>query len=341
MRQIALASLLLSSSAWALPAQVESQISATSTSGAAAVDFRGTSPQVSNYSSTISGRSPGLWNDSLIASVSLTTAKNDYSTTSLTNEEGQSTPLSDRFHGAETSAEFGLEWKGGAHTASLSYGQMLTQASPYPYRAVSAGYNVGFFSNATVLGTNLSWARQEQPLSFHTDARDLRIRAKPLALRSERAELWLEQVLTERWKMQVKGIAGQRIEDRPLHLGGELRNAYALTDRLSARLDTGLLRERRGEALKDEKGYFTTYWGELQATYEVIYDLLLTASAGTTVEREEVPWSGAQNQVGTDTYGLKASYRGRSWTVNLSGKISRSNTSYRSRGIQGGFVWEI
>lgn len=333
--------LLFSAAALALPGQVETQFGALSMSGVPAADFQNTGQHVSSISQTMIMKTPTLLHDSLTVSESVTNMQNDYSSVMLMDHEGKLTPLSNQFNGNEVTQEVTAEYKVKAHTASVAFGSMVTEQSPYPYRSYAANYNYGFFSGTTVTGLSYNWYRQDQPLTYFTDPRDFHIGTRPLELTAQRFEVWVEQTMSDRWKSQIRLSEGQRFEDRPADGGLEFRNAVAVAPRVFLRLDVGSILEDRSQPLKDERGYYSLYWTELQATYEIVYDLLVTASAGTVVEREDVAWEGVENQVGTDSYGLKVDYKGRGWSATLGALVSTSNTSYRSHAFQGGFIWEI
>lgn len=326
----------------AAPGQIQTSVSSSSTTGSTAVDATSaTGPKVSNISSTVGFRSPGLLDHSTVATVSITNAKNDYTQTTLADKNNQTYILGNTFDKMETTGEGGLEFKTGGHTLSGSISSNLS-TSPYAYKAYGLNYNYGFFSGATVVGGGYSWSQQKQPVSFHIDPRDLQFRQRPNQITAQRTELWVEQILSDRWKMQVKAFEGIRLEDRPSHFGGELRQSYAIADRLFSRLDFGAIRESKSDILKDERGRYSIYWGEAQLSYEVIYDFLLTASFGSTLEKETIEWNnGVVNQVGTDTYGLKAGYTGSNFTISIGGQTSRSNTTYRSDSISGDITWQI
>lgn len=342
LRQLSFVSLgfLFATSAWALPGELKTRFSSTSTEGQARVGIDLPTERVSRTATTVSGRTPTLWNEAVAFRGAVTTTKNDYSTILLRDRYGTQTRLSDKFDQLETSAEVGADLTIKSHSASVGHSRMLSD-SPYSFHAWNAGYNYGFFGGTTIVGVNYTSARQEQPLTYFIDPREFRNRLRPESLTSQRFELFGEQVLTERWKIHVRVFQGARFEDRPKHWGGELRNAYALSDRWYLRLDTGALRERKSELLKDERGRYSVYWAELQVVFEPVYDLLLTAALGTTVEHEDVDWENVRRQIGSDNFSLRASYRGTHWNAALSGTATISNTNYRSRGIQGEFTWEI
>ena len=300
-----------------------------------------TAPTVTNFGFTETIRSPGLLNDSLSFYGTVNTQKNDYSKTMVILQPTSSATSPLNFNSPETSGELGTEYKFGQNTANVSYGQMLTTQDPFAYRSASLGFNHSFFSQTTTVGSNLYWMKQNQPFTYYTSQRFIDNRLRPSQLTAERAELWLEQVLTESWKTQVRALGGQRIEDRPFHYGVEWRNSYTVSDRIFTRVDIGAIKERHNRELMDDSGYYSDYWVEGQVTYEVIYDLLLTGSLGTSVEREEVPWKSVTNQVGLDSYGLKLSYKGKRWTAGVSGNMSFSNTNYKTNSFVGTFTWNI
>lgn len=294
----------------------------------------------------ISIRSKPLFNDSLVLNASATRTKNDYAAVILTKENGELYRLSDSFDKSETSAEAGLEFSRGPNTWTLSYGQTVGD-SPYSFKGGTLAYSRAFFGNTSAIGGEWVSNTQDLPVTFYDDPSDgFQSKARPDSLRTRKISVWFEQILSEKWKIHSRLLEGQR-SDRPEHLGVELRNAYALTDRWFARFDIGYLAEQRRQALRDERGYFDIYWLELQTTLEPLYGFLVTASAGTTVERETIPDSRPQglrarrSQYGLDVYGLRLNYKGRRWTAGLLGQVGTSNTSYRSTSYGGHFIWEI
>lgn len=322
-------------------AQLDTQITSTSTSGAALVGPQATpTDSVSSLRSSITARSPGLFADQLVLRATVANTKNDYTNTLLVERNGNTSPLSKSFDAVETSIEGGAEFNSGAHGANFSYGKTIG-ASPFPTSTLNAGYNYSFFAGSTVIGANYSWQNQGEPKSFFVDPRDFRIGQRPLTLTSQKIEFFAEQILSDRWKVFARAFQGARFEDRPRHYGAEIRNGYAIADRWHARLDTGYLAENRREQLKDEHGYYSVLWGEGQLSFEPIYDFLLTAAFGTTLEREDIPWMESIHQVGSDHYSLRATYSGARWSATLAASQTLSNTSFRARGIQGQFTWEI
>lgn len=332
--------------AWAAPAQLETRLSTISTSGTAFVNPQSATPTVSNLSSLVSVRSKPLLKDSLVLNASATQARNDYSSVIITSSTGEKTQLSDQFDQTETSVDAGVEWKRDDNTAAISYGQSVSE-SPYSFKAATISYNRTFYGNTSAVGGEYSAGEQKLPVTFFDDPSDnFHSKQRRDFLRSRRATLWIEQVLTDRWKSHGRLFEGGR-SDRPQHLGLEWRNSYALNDRWFARLDLGTLSERREQALRDERGYFDVYWAEMQLAVEPIYDVVITGSVGTTVERETIPLERSsaarprKNQVGLDVYGLKFNYKARRWSGGLQGQVGTSNTSYRTSYLGGNVIWEI
>ena len=344
---IGVLSWIVACSAWGAAGQVETRYSSSSTSGSAFVNPASNSgPKVANQVSVISFRTPGFLKNSLVVTGSVTNTKNDYSAVILTSASGEKTPLSGSFNKLETSAEAGLEWRQGPHTTNLSYAQMLSD-SPYPFTAAALSYNRSFYTNSTVLGADYNVSHQNTPKTFFDDPSDsFHSKERPDSLHAHRIVLWYEQILSERYKTQFRWLEGQR-EDRPQHIGLEWRNSYTLLDKVFARVDLGHLSERREQALRNERGYLNVSWAEAQLTYEPIYDLLLTASIGTTVEREDIPWDRdvngltRKNQFAADIYGLRLSYKAKRWSAGLQAQSGAANTSYRSSTYSGNFIWEL
>lgn len=346
MRHLCAVVFLAAGPVWAAPAQVETRLSTVSTSGTAFVNPQTATPSVSSFSSLVSVRSKPLMKDSLVLNASATQSKNDYSSVTITSATGEKRPLSETFDKSETSVDAGVEWKRDDNTASVSYGQTVTD-SPYAFKGATAAYNRTFYGNTSAVGGEYSAGVQKLPLTFFDDPSDnFHSKQRRDSLRTRRTTVWFEQILSESWKSHARVFEGGR-SDRPQHVGLEWRNSYAINDRLFARLDVGMLTERREQALRDERGYFDVYWTELQASIEPIYDFLVTASAGTTVERETIPVERAstsrprKNQFGLDVYGLRLNYKGRRWSSGLQGQLGTSNTSYRTSYFGGNVIWEI
>ncbi len=341
-----LAVLLFPVTLWAAGGQIETRVVTTSTSGAAIVNLQNTAPNVGNLSSSVSLRSPGLLGNSLVLNANATNSKNDYSGVIITSSDGKKSPLSESFDRSESTLEAGAELKRANHTVTVSYGKTITD-SPYAFHGYSLAYNKSFYTNATIAGADYYGSQQKSPLTFYDDPSDgFHSKSRPTFTTARRVVLWLEQTLSDKWKTQGRFLEGQR-SDRPQHLGLEWRNSYAVHDRWFTRLDTGFLSEQRGQKLRNERGYFDVYWLEAQLAYEPIYDFLVTLSAGSTVEREEVPWDRddqghtRKNQFGLDTFGLRLNYKSNRWNAGLQALSGKSNTSYRSSTYSGNFIWEI
>lgn len=340
----ALSLLFLCAISYGAPGQFETTLSTTTTSGAAVTDPRTTSPQVSRFSHQMSGRTPSLFNQSTVLTISTSTAKNDYSSFNLIDASGALKPLD--YKRAEVSADLAAEFKKNHDTYIVGYGQMLTADSPFFYRGYSLAWNKSFYSGSTVIGAGLNSNDQNQPLTYYSDRREATNKLRPEKIASNKKEIWLEQVLSEQFKTQIRAFNGGR-SDRPEHWGLESRNAFAINDWIFTRFDFGFLNENRNQALRDDRGYYGLTWLELQSNFEIFYDTILTLSAGTVVEREDVAWdvdvqgNSLKNQVGTDSYGVKLGFRVSTMTVGLSAMALVSNTSFKSSMLSGNLIWEL
>ena len=326
--------------ALAAPGQITTKVGSSSSTGTANVDFLGRVENTDSFTTTVSVKSPSFINNNFSLRMAATRAKNDYSNYILRDRFGRETFLSESFSSSENNLEAGLDFARGPHLAAITHSRSVG-ATPFPYHSNNISYSISPWNGSTQFGLGFSSSRQEQPANFYIDPRDFRNRVRPRSLTSQREDLFYEQTITEKLKSRATIFRGNRFEDRPTHFGGELRLAYALLDNLALRLDSGLLRERRNETLRDDRGYFSARWAELQAGYEPFLDLIFTIAIGTTIEHEDRPWDKVRRQVGSDSLGLKTSYRQANWLASLSANATRTNTSYRNRALSGDFTWEF
>jgi hypothetical protein len=324
----------------AAPGQISTRVGSSSSTGRANIDFVGRVENTNAFTTTFLMKSPTFLDNSIVIRAAATRAKNDYSNYILRDRFGRETFLSKSFNTDEKNLDSGLDFTRGAHLASFTHSRSVG-ATPFPYHSNTISYALSLWNGASQAGAAFSSSRQEQPANFYIDPRNFRNRERARSLTSQREELFYEQTITEKFKSRATLFHGNRFEDRPTHLGGELRLAYALLDNLALRLDSGLLRESRKEVLRDDRGYFSARWAELQVGYEPALDLVVTVALGTTIEHEDTPWDNIRRQVGSDSFGTKLSYRRGSWLANLAANSSITNTSYRNRSFSGEFTWEL
>jgi hypothetical protein len=148
-------------------------------------------------------------------------------------------------------------------------------------------------------------------------------------------------VITEKWKSDVELSTGIRIEDRPRNIGGTIKQSYALTDRLFARLAVTRIEELTSYPLLDDRGYFTLNAAEISGSIEPIIDFLISVSYAYVIENEANPVTGQDLQVGSDQYGLAFKYRKGKLGADLNGSAKLTNTNISDISVGGGISWQI
>ena len=269
---------------------------------------------------------------------SVDSAKKDYSSFLLRDEEGNETPLADTFDQIEFSGSASVSYQKGQNAYSLLIGKSLNE-SPFSFIGGSLSYNYISLNKKRILGVKVVGSVKKQPKSTYIDPNNFQTRSRPEQLTALRYETNWNEALSQKWRVNTILFFGTRKEDRPDHYGSEIRNGYGLSDELTFRVHTGFLRERKTE-LKDDRGHFTALWAEGGLYWELTYDLALEASYGLVIEREKFLDS-RYTKIGTDSYGLKLKYEGKNWTLNSAYIFRETNTGYKSHTFQGGIQWII
>ena len=264
----------------------------------------------------------------------------DYSSVLVRNRGGIETPLSAQYPGlTELSAEAKGLYLSGPRRATLSYTGNLNP-SPYFTQTLTAAYQHGFYNQSTILGVNAAYMTQNQPESWFIDT-DFRNRARPALIHANEVVLFVNQILTDRWKAELSVVSAERVEDRPRNVGVTMTHWYALADRLFLKGLLDYRTELRALPLKDERGYFSAKTAEIALTVEPVYDLLATASYAIVVENESDPRTGREAQVGSDQLGLGVSYLIGRWLVNVQGAYRLTNIGLKAYSIGGGVTWTL
>lgn len=264
----------------------------------------------------------------------------DYDTIQVRDRNGNLGPLSTQASGqGEYLLQAGLQWNKGDDKLGAS-GTATLSSSPFPAQSGSAFYERALASQTSRIRLQGSWAKQGQPVDYYTDS-NFSTQQRPVEVNASALRLSLEQLMSERWKVGFEVSTGIRIEDRPRNWGAEIKQAYALTDYWFIQLRGGGAFEPQNQNLKNERGYFDIAYGELQATYEPIYDLLITLSYGLVVEHEALPVARSTSQVGSDQFGMEVSYRWGEFDFRLLGSYRLTNLPSRDLGISGEVAWNL
>jgi hypothetical protein len=275
--------------------------------------------------------------DLVSVATGVTVSQPDYSTYLVRNRLGVEKKLSDT---VKSSNEFQgtalLTLAKGSHTGTIGYSGSLAE-TPLPMQKFDLSYEEGFYNKSTLLGAEYTYQQQEQPLSYFID-RDFKTKTRAETVNTSVVGLYYEQILTSRLKNRVKASTAHRLGERPRNYGLEDRLGYALTRRIYLQGAAAYVKEDTNEALVDERGYFTLTRGEVSATYEPIYDLLISASYALSVEQENEPRSDTQTKVGTDQYGLGVQYAYGDLKFNLKGTYYVAQLGNGTSAL-GGITW--
>ena len=294
---------------------------------------------VNQHMQTLGYRTEGLRHGFDLGLAMITTVP-DYSTIQITDRSGNTHLLSQDYSGKpELKGSTDLTYTRGSHRAALSWTGSVSD-TPFPSQLLTVGYNEGFLQQTTIIGVSATVAEQRQPESYFID-RDFKTKPRPTLVHASAMILSGEQILTDRWKTRLELSTGIREEERPRNLGATLKESYALTDRLFARLALSDISELHNQALKDENGYYTLRSAQTGLIYEPIYDLLLSCAYTVAMESETDPRIDREVQVGSDHFGLGLKYTYKTWELSMSAAYLITNTSLHGLDFGGGIAWKI
>ena len=268
------------------------------------------------------------------------TALPDYSSLQITDRSGTIHFLSQDYPSKlEFKGSTDLTYVRNSHRASISWVGSVSE-SPFPSQSVTASYNEGFLQQTTILGVSATVLQQKQPESYFID-RDFKTKPRPTLVHASALTLSGEQVLSERWKTRLELSTGIRDEERPRNIGVALKESYALTDRLFARVALTDVSELQNQPLKDENGYYALRSVQVGLIYEPVYDLLLNCVYTAAAETETDPRIDREIQVGSDHFGFGVKYTYKAWEFSLSAAYLTTNTTLRGVDFGGGIAWKI
>jgi hypothetical protein len=334
--------LLVSSAAWALQQSAYGNFRAESlVSFLASPDSDLTRPQGTDWVQSFGYAADG-WRRHWGLDASLSFAKPDYSHVELSGPRGEMFLLSSdpRLVPIESSGALELRWLGENDSLSLLLVNPLSY-SPYAARSQSLSYLRNFFGASSRVGAKLSTFELAQPESYFTDL-DFRRRERPRRVHAFESAFNFEQSLSEVFKVAAELSLGERIEDRPPYWGLELKQAYALSDRLFAKAHAGLRREMKNTSLKNERGYFSRALTGVELSVEPAYETLLSLAYDLQVESESDPRRQSYTRLGSDQYGLSLRSRvASSWQYEIGAALRLASDKSRSWSAMGSLRWEL
>jgi hypothetical protein len=196
--------------------------------------------------------------------------------------------------------------------------------NPYQKRGALASYEYYFLRKTTILGGDFIYFEQKSPLTYYQNS-NFQMRPKRTLSYGQKETLRLEQILSANSKIKLSVFRGQKKHERPSHLGGEISLSNAFQKRWYFLLNSYTISENTSEPLLDDRGYYKSYGGSLQTTYEITYDLLCSLTYGLDVEEENDPRNRFKQRSGTDSYGIGVKYIKNIYSYRILAETSKNN----------------
>jgi|SRR3989339_921086 len=197
-----------------------------------------------------------------------------------------------------------------------------------------------FYNKSSTLGTELIVFQQRTPVSYFRDIENFQLKRSWDHVNGKRLEIFYQQMWSENLKSKASFFIGQRQYERPAHLGGSMKLAYALSDSCFTQLHLLRIQEDHDDPLFDNRGYFRVTTISTELFYEANYDLLLFAGYALGVEEEDNRRVFEYNVLGSDTYILGGKYAlTSSVNIDLAASHTITNATLRSFNLKVNTVW--
>ena len=325
--------------AWAEQPTVKLSSSLGSESGNAGLTTTDSASAVTKISSV--DVNSGTLMGSAILRTGVDVVSPDYSRNLVTDYHGNSHPLSGDYSHLESRLRAGLDFYRGPISFNVDGSETLN-STPYPGSSAKLVTSYEDHVNGSRYAIGLSRMDYSAgPASYYINPDTLTTQQRPARNLDDRLSASYQQILAERLKSKIEIFSGEKPDSRPPYRGGEISLAFALGDESALIGKTGGAHEDRNSALYDDRGYFDALWSQLEYRLEPNYHWSLSATVGSILEMETARGTLASQQVGTDSIGLSALTRGRSWELGIKALASFSNTGYQSALITGDFTWQI
>ncbi len=318
---------------------IQTNVSVTSLKGDVSGVSRDLRNNITSLQSSFLVTTPTLF-ETTTAQASVVAVRPDYSQFLIRERSGTLRPLiAEREAPTEYQAGAAVTFSKGPWLASADHTGSANQ-TPLPFRSSKVGVEYGLWERALVFGLSLLHRVDQRPEIYFID-RDYANRSRPVTLTTQVVEATYEQVVSEKAKLLLIARQGQRFEDRPQNLGAEARGFLSLADRWGLKAAAGRIVEDTASRLRDEQGRYNVSWGEIEATYEPLYGLLVAGSYGVVLEDEDDRMDGRSLRYATDLYALTARYRTRKATLQAMVRTGFSNTGATISVYSGGVTWEL
>lgn len=306
----------------------------TSASGNNSVLFP-QAPQRNGFQQIISAKSPRVYD--LLVQISYFDIKNDYSNFQIQDRLGNSITLDKTFNKPEGSSSISLDYASGDYNSNLSFNSSVTD-SPFRFSILRFFQNIRINSDLSQLSFAISYGNLSQPLTYFTDISTAERKFRPQNLILNDIQIKFDQVLSSILRAALV-VESNSKSDRPRSLGLTARVAMALSSKDFIKTEFSNFSELRAHPLKDERGYFDLYSGEVNYSRYLTYDWYVSISYGLVVEHEENKAAFRLDQMATDIYTLATNYQSVNWSGGFRYQKLFSNLDFESSSFGGQFTW--
>lgn len=226
----------------------------------------------------------------------------------------------------------------------LSYSANISMPLNKEYfysRSYGLGIEKSFYNRSTLVGATFSNNRMWSPQSYFTDPVTFKKKQTPLINSNNYYSLYLDQTLSQKDKMRVTFGHQEKNKIRPAHYLAALKYGHAFENGFFVKLGHSYVFEEKSDALFDSTGYLNNHNTSVEVSYEVNYDLLVSASYDLIVENGEDPRFDSEFRVGVDQYGLGLSYELSDYLLNIQASLVNSNTDVNIVNVSGGVSWTL
>ncbi len=197
-------------------------------------------------------------------------------------------------------------------------------------------------NSTNIISVTLGTQKQNVPQNyFQNPNNSLTPESRSTELDTNSIEIGFEHIFTEKYKNRIELSAGQRMQDRPISYGLNLKNIYVLNDTMALRFDLGYLSENRSEFLKTDLGYQTSGWVETKFLQSINSYLNYGMGYAVEVNQEYRKWSNSTEQLGNDQILLDLNYEESKWSVSGSVAYAKYNTGQTGTNMKVGFGWNL
>lgn len=195
-------------------------------------------------------------------------------------------------------------------------------------------------NSTNIMGFTLATQKQNVPQNyFQNPNNNNQPEPRPTELDTNSVEFDLEHIYTAEFKNRFELSIGQRVQDRPIRYGLNIKNIYVLNETMGLRFDLGYLAESHSEKLKNDLGYQTSKWAETKFFHTVNTYFNYGVGYAVEVNQEFREWRNTMEQLGNDQILLDLNYEASRWSLNFSIAAVKYNTEQVGTTMKAGMTW--